>query len=224
MEFTVQRLHSALIAGQRLRAADSNAPAFSYQGDWDSGCTLHCLAMAGALLGQLTDPSKVSSRRRGPETAFWKKVRPYYLSGATLSELAKLIQELDWDLEPVVVEGAHRRVVEFSVRELSEGHLVVVSWRPVRRSHYHAVLAIGLEGVQRGKTFEPHTLLMLDPSENEPWLSTCNARMSKVGLTPSKRGREAQYVTASYTERIIANGAVSIRLARGRRTARAKPP
>ncbi|WP_027798862.1 hypothetical protein [Paraburkholderia dilworthii] len=224
MEFTVQRLHSALHVGQRLTVADANIPAFSYQGGWDSGCTLHCLAMAGALLGQLTDPSKVSSRRRGPEAAFWNSVRPYYLSGATLSELAELIRELDWNLKPVVAEGAHSSVMEFCVRELSQGHLVVVSWRTVHRSHYHAVLAIGMEGVQRGTTFEPHTLLMLDPSENEPWLSTCNARMSLGGLAAGKRSRDARYVTASYTDRVIADGAVSIRMGAAKRRARSKPP
>ncbi|MFM0434848.1 hypothetical protein PQQ84_00175 [Paraburkholderia strydomiana] len=180
--------------------------------------------MAGALLGQLTDPSKVSSRRRGPEAAFWNSVRPYYLSGATLHELAALIHELGWNLNPIVAEGAHSSVMEFCVRELSRGHLVVVSWRTVRRTHYHAVLAVGLEGVQRGRTFEPHTLLLLDPSENEPWLSTCNARMSVGGLAAGKRSRDARYVTAGYTDRVIADGAVSIQTRAAKRTARTKLP
>ncbi len=46
MEFTVQKLHPALQPGRRLTLANSNAPAFSFQGCWDGGCALHATAMA----------------------------------------------------------------------------------------------------------------------------------------------------------------------------------
>ena len=224
MEFTVQKLHPALCGGQRLIIRNSNAPAFSYQGAWDSACSLYCLGMAGTILGRLTDPAKVSSRRRGPEAVFWEKARPFYLSGTSLTELVDLIHDLDWKLATVVLEGAHSRIMEFCEKELSRGHLVIVNWRPVREPLFHSVLAVGLEGLMRGRKFDAHTLLVLDPGEAEPWLATCNARMSLGRGASGNRSRDALYVTASYTGPVIADGAVSIRVTGTKRTVRAEPP
>ena len=113
MERTVQKLHPALTAGQRLTLAGSSIPAFSFQGSWDGGCALHSAAMAVAMLGHLARPLHVSQRRTGTDAAFWKRVQPYYLAGICLDELATLIWELNWGLRPVHFEGEHARVVSF---------------------------------------------------------------------------------------------------------------
>jgi len=171
--------------------------------------------MALALLGCIKDPAKVSCCSRGPEAELWYRLHPYHFSGMTLDELAAIIFELNWGLRPVLMKGKHRDVIAASTRELLAGHLVVVSWRPLRRAHYHAVLCVGTEGRQTGRSFEPHALLALDPGENEPWLATCNARLMYAG--PGTSQQSATYVTAGYEHRVIVNSALAIRSMRKRR-------
>ncbi|MDW3687606.1 hypothetical protein RA280_38920 [Cupriavidus sp. CV2] len=213
-DFIVQKLLSALQPGQRLMLGGSNVPVHTCQGQFDGGCTIHAAAAALALLGCLSDPGRLSSRRRGPEAEFWRRASPFYLSGMTLSELANLIWELNWGLRPTVFEGAHHKVLDFCESKLSRGGLVILSWRQVNRSHLHAVLAIGLEGPMRARKFEPRTMLLLDPSEHEPWLSTCNARLNYAGPDFGRRPRRATYITAGEPRKdVVLDGAVSIRLA-----------
>lgn len=88
MERTVQKLHSALAAGQRLTLTGSNTPAFSFQGSWDGGCALHSLAMALAMLGRLAYPIRVSQSRNRADAAFWKRVEPGALVLAVLAQPA----------------------------------------------------------------------------------------------------------------------------------------
>ena len=95
MERTVQKLHPALTAGQRLTLTGSSTPAFSFQGSWDGGCALHAAAMALAMLGLLTRPLYMSQSRNCAEAMFWRRAEPYYLSGISLDELATLIRELN---------------------------------------------------------------------------------------------------------------------------------
>lgn len=133
MEFIVQKLLPELRSGRRLTIAGSNVPAFSFQGAWDGGCALHATAMAIAMLGRLSDPLRVPSRRRGPEAAFWELAWPFYLSGVTLEELENLILELGWGLRPTVFEGSHPNVLRFCVQEVTMGRPVIVTWRELRR-------------------------------------------------------------------------------------------
>jgi hypothetical protein len=172
--------------------------------------------MALALLGCIKDPAKVSCRARGPEAELWNRLHPHHFSGMTLDELAAIIFELNWGLRPVLIEGKHGDVIAASTRELLAGRLVIVSWRPLRKGHYHAVLCVGMEGRQTGRSFEPHALLALDPGENEPWLATCNAKLVFAGHGTSKQ--ETTYITPSYECRVIVNSALAIRSTRKRRT------
>ncbi|APR37749.1 hypothetical protein [Paraburkholderia sp. SOS3] len=220
MEFIVQKLHPALRPDQRLEVANTRKVLHSAQGQWDSGCTLHCLAMAGALLGRLPDTRLVSWRRRGAGAAFWDRVWPFYLSGATMDELAELVFELGWGLRPKVVEGTHRKVVAFCEEQLQGGHLVILSWRPARSTHLHAVLAIGFEGRQSGRAFRPSTLLLLDPAEYEPWLASSNARLTYRTETSGKYAMHGTYVTAYSRQSIVVTGALSIQVPRDKRAAR----
>ncbi|WP_454721858.1 MULTISPECIES: hypothetical protein [Cupriavidus] len=211
MMITVQKLHTALQAGQRLTLAGTNCGAFSFQGAWDGGCALHAAAMAFGMLGHLARPIHVPLRRGGAEAAFWKRAEPYYLAGICLDELATLVWELNWGLRPVVFEGAHADVIRFCQYEFARGWPVIINWRERRRSGLHAVLVVGIEGQQTGRTFAPHTLLALDSAEAEPFLAGYNARLTWTSSARGKRSLHARYVAASGQRTIELVGALSFR-------------
>ncbi|WP_076885745.1 hypothetical protein [Burkholderia pseudomallei] len=211
MEFTVQKLLPKLRSGRRLTIVGSNVPAFSFQGAWDGGCALHATAMAIAMLGRLSDPLRVPSRRRGPEAAFWELAWPFYLSGVTLEELENLILELGWGLRPTLFEGAHANIFRFCEQEILRSRPVIVTWRQLRRAALHATLIVGIEGRQIGRDFEGHTLLVIDSAEAEPMLAAHNARLT---WSAERRGRQsgyARYVTAFDERKVVLVGAMSIR-------------
>lgn len=211
MEATVQKLHPALQSGRRLTLVGSNAPAFSFQGCWDGGCALHATAMALAILGRLSDPVHVSSRRRAPEAEFWRRAQPFYLSGVSLEELRALIRELDWGLRPTSFEGAHADVLRFSEQEILRGRPVILTFRQSRRATLHAALAVGIEGRRIGRTFDGDTLLVVDSAEAEPVLAAYNARLTWTDSGCGRSGGCAQYVTGFDKRKVTLTGAVSIR-------------
>lgn len=202
MDALIQKLHPAVQIGQ-LVTVPSGKPLFSRQGDWDGGSPLHCVAMALALLGKLSDPVQIRQHTKGPESHFWDRAWPHYLHGLTLSELESFIWELNCGARPVTAEGNGATVLRFCVRELSKGWPVIVGWHT--GPHAHAALAIGIEGRQRSRRFTPHALLLLDPAEFEPGLAGFNARL--------EFGKRRQLiVTATAMQRVTLEGAVSIRL------------
>ncbi|MBJ9732229.1 MULTISPECIES: hypothetical protein [Burkholderia cepacia complex] len=224
MEATVQQLHPALQSGRRLTLVGSNTPAFSFQGCWDGGCALHATAMALAMLGFLSDPLNVSSRRRAPEAEFWRRAQPFYFSGVSLEELQTLIRELDVGLRPTRFEGTHVDVLRFSEREVLRGRPVILTFRQSRRATLHAVLAVGIEGRRIGRTFDGHTLLVVDSAEAEPVLATYNARLTQAAADRGKLGGHAQYVTGLDQRKVVLTGAMSIRLSATPADRKARPP
>lgn len=205
MDALIQKLHPALRTGQQLMLARSGTPLFSRQGDWDGGSTLHCVAMAFAMLGKLSNPVDVRHPASGPEADFWDHAWPHYLHGLTLSELASFIWELNAGVRPITVRGDPATLLRFCEQELAKGAPVIVGWhnRPAR-SH-HAALAVGVEGRQRHRTFTSQALLLLDPAGTEPGLAACNARL-EFG-----KARQISFVTATATHPVAIDGAVSIR-------------
>ncbi|HGL5383452.1 hypothetical protein [Burkholderia orbicola] len=210
MEFIVQKLHPALRPGRRLTIVGSNVPTFSFQGSFDSTCALHAAAMALAMHGCVTNPLRALSRRSSREAEYVRKATPFWRTGISLDELQTLIRELNWGLRPAVFEGTHAHVLRFSEREVLHGRPVIVTWRELHRATLHAVLAVGIEGRQTGRTFEGRTLLLIDSAETEPVLTVYNARLTWT----TGRGRKdeyAQYVTAFERRKVILAGAMSIR-------------
>lgn len=203
----IQKLHPALRPGPRLTLASSGAPVFSRQGDWDGGSTLHCVAMALALLGGLSDPIQIRRYADCPETHFWDRAWPYYLHGLTLSELASFVWELNCGVRPVMAEGGPAAVLRFCARELTKWWPVIVGWRSRQPLRAHPALAVGVEG-RHTQGFAPHALLLLDPAEAAPGLAACNARM-EFGM--AKRPVRVSYVTAEATYPVMIEGALSIR-------------
>ncbi|CAJ3697880.1 Uncharacterised protein [Burkholderia pseudomallei] len=207
----MQQLHPALQSGRRLMLVGSNTPAFSFQGCWDGGCALHAAAMALAMLGCLSNPLSVSSHRHDPEAEFWRRARQYYLSGVSLEELQALIRELDWGLRPACFEGAHADVLRFSEREVLRGRPVILTFRQSRWATLHAGLAVGIEGRRIGRTFDGHTLLVVDSAEAEPILAAYNARLTRTESGRGRSGGHAQYVTGFDKRKVTLTGAMSIR-------------
>ncbi|MGS1019426.1 hypothetical protein [Burkholderia glumae] len=211
MEFTVQKLHPALQCGQRLTLTGSNIPAFSFQGSWDGGCAIHAGAMALAMLGCLSDPLRMSSRRRSPEAEFWRRTQQFYLSGMSLDELKTLIRELDWGLQPTGFEGSHAEVLRFCEREVARLRPVILVFRQSLRGTLHAVLVVGIEGRMIGRTFCGHTLLVVDSAETEPVLAAYNARLTRISNGRDWSSGYAQYVTGFDKTKVVLTGAMSIR-------------
>lgn len=84
----IQKFHAELYPGNALSL-------FSRQGHWDGGSTLHCVAMALAILGKLADPVYLPYHTTGPERIMWDHACPHYLHGLTLDELARFVAELN---------------------------------------------------------------------------------------------------------------------------------
>lgn len=200
----VQKFHPALRPGRQLVLSDSGNPLFSRQGHWDSGSALHCVAMALALLGKLTNPVALSRSDAGPEAVFWDHAWPHYLHGLTLSELESFIWELNLGVRPLASPDDRGSILNFCELELPRGRPVIVGWRRRRIRDSHVALVVGIEGRQHKRTFEPHALLVLDPAASEPRLAAYNARL----LFDRKR---PTYVTETETYPVMVDVAVSIR-------------
>jgi len=212
MSFVVQRFHPRIRPGLSFGSVSSKVAVHSQQGQWDSACALHCVAMALQIGGFIADSSRIGKSRRRLEATLWRNAVPYFFKGTTFRELAALIAKLDCGIRTSVIErGSHREVIPFIERELARKRLVICSWRTVGESHRHAVLISGAEGVQKAGRFEPHTFLILDPAEAPPGsMATCNARLHYAGGTPGRQRRYASYITASSTLSVVLDGAVSL--------------
>jgi hypothetical protein len=200
----IQKLHPALRPGQQLVLADSGNALFSRQGHWDSGSALHCVAMALALLGKLTDPVALSQSSTGPEMAFWDRAWPNYLHGLTRSELESFVWELNLGVRPVALHDGRSSILNFCELELKRGWPVIVGWRRRLVRDAHAALVIGIKGRQHRRAFEPSALLLLDPAAVEPGLTACNARLAFDRKRPS-------YVTDMHVYPVTVDMALSIR-------------
>ncbi|WP_438332260.1 hypothetical protein [Burkholderia pseudomallei] len=201
----IQKFHQGIRLGQQTTLTDSGAPLFSRQGHWDGGSTLHCVAMALAMLGRLADPIFLPYHATGTERVVWDHAWPHYLHGLTLSELGSFIAELNLGVQPIVRSGEVSTVLNFAARELHAGRPVIVGWHWRHPVTSHAALVVGIEGRQSGRNFEPHALLLLDPAGNEPGLAGFNARLDRHD---SERLR---YWSPAVTQNIVFEGAVAIR-------------
>jgi len=212
MSFVVQRFHPRIRPGLSLGSAGSKVAVHSQQGQWDSACALHCVAMALQISGFIADSSRIVRSRRRLEATLWRNAVPFFFKGTTLRELVALIAELDCGVRTSVIErGSHREVIPFIERELARKRLVICSFRSIGDAHCHAVLIAGVEGVQQARRFDAQTFLVLDPAEAPPGsMATCNARLHYAGGATGQRRRYARYVTASATLSVVLNGAVSI--------------
>ena len=201
----IQKFHPGIRLGQQPTLAESGNPLFSRQGHWDGGTTLHCVAMALALLGKLADPVWLPYRGNGPEQMLWDDAWPHYLTGLTLDELAGFVAELNLGVRPAICTASETDLLRFCERELHAGWPVILGWQQRHPVQWHAALVTGIEGHQNVRAFEPHALLLLDPAGNEPALTGFNARIA--GQEPGK----PRFQSGSIVREIRLLGAVSNR-------------
>lgn len=173
----IQKFHPGIRLGQQPALAKLGTPLFSRQGHWDGGSTLHCVAMALALLGKLTDPVYLPYHGTGPEQIVWDDAWPHYLTGLTLGELAEFVANLNLDVRPATCTASGVDLLRFVERELHAGWPVIVGWQQRQTVRRRSALVVGLEGWQSAQAFEPHALLLLDPSGDAPGLAGFNARL-----------------------------------------------
>lgn len=184
------------------------------QGHLAGGCATHAAAAALAVLGIISSPGRIATRRCDPNARrLWAKLKHGYTDGVSLNDLAQHLRELQFpDLRIEHVDGAHFRVLAFAVAALRRRQPVVVSFAPLNRPRdLHAVLCIGLSGGMQDRRFVPSALLITDSSEERPGFGPVNARLefSVVG----KRERTGAYLTAWNRCHIALTGAISLQLA-----------
>ncbi|VVD61943.1 hypothetical protein PEP31012_00147 [Pandoraea eparura] len=201
----IHKFHPAIRLGQQPVVAQTGNPLFSRQGHWDGGSTLHCAAMALALLGKLTDPVYLPYHGKGAEQKVWDDVWPHYLNGMTLAELASFVAKLNLGVRPATCTASGHDLLCFVQRELDSGWPVIIGWQqrhPVKR---RAALVIGIEGRQNARTFDTQGLLLIDPTGNEPGLAGFNARVARHNDTLFR------YQSPSASRGVKLLGGVSIR-------------
>ncbi len=187
------------------------------QGEISGGCATHAAASALTILGVINNPSQISARRCEPNAKrFWQQMKDAYADGLSLAELAQRLDALDFGLKITHLASAHRRVLDFTLTALRDGHPVILSFAPLSRPrHHHAVLASGVSGTLIGRRFEPSAVLVTDSSEHHPGIGPHNARLE---FSPdAKRERSGVYLTAQDKERVSLTSCVSLRLTGSKR-------
>jgi hypothetical protein len=133
--------------------------------------------MALSLLGRIKYPGSLPKRERGVAARLWAAAQTIYFDGMENDGLAELLSSISAGLRIDRFPGCHRKTLTFTLANLADGGLAIVSWRTKDAHSHHWVLAVGVEGIQSGKTFKPSTLLVLDPLLAEPLLCGYNGRI-----------------------------------------------
>lgn len=177
--FLQQRLHPALRIDwtATVMRGEKSTLLHCRQGDWDGACGAHCAAMALALMRRIVDATVLCDRRKGIAGRLWKAAQAHYFDGFTAAELADTIESLGADLHVMHYRGSHRKCLTYMQEQLAAGRLAIISWISRNGIDHHWVLAVGIEGLQEGRTFTPQTVLVLDPDAAEPQLCGYNGRL-----------------------------------------------
>ncbi|KVG12478.1 hypothetical protein [Burkholderia thailandensis] len=177
----IQQFHPGIRLGRRQALTTSGNQLFSRQGHWDGGSTLHCVAMALAMLGKLADPVYLPYHTSGPEQMLWNDAWPHYLSGMTIDELANFVTDLSLGVRAAKSAVSGIDLLRFVYDELLAGWPVIIGWHQRHVVKWRAALVVGIEGHQNHSTFEPSALLLIDPAGNEPDLAGFNSRLDWHG-------------------------------------------
>ena len=201
----IRKFHRNIRLGHKSAIAPTGNPLFSRQGHWDGSSTLHCVAMALALLGKLIDPVYLPYHGNGPEQKLWDDAWPHYLSGMTLAELASFVADLNLGVRPATCTASGHDLLRFTQRELDTGWPVIIGWRQRHPVRWRAALVVGFEGRQLGNAFDTQALLLIDPAGHEPGFAGFNAR-----LAPHNNA-QYRYQSCPVTRSVALLGGVSIR-------------
>jgi hypothetical protein len=177
--FLQQRFYPTLRLGLSVTVARRRGDATLHcrQGDWDGACGLHCAAMALTLLGRLSSVTTLSAPRKGIAARLWQAAAGMYFDGMSGEKMTLMLKSLHTGLRIKHFGGTHRQTLAFTQAQLRGGAVAIVGLQDRDKSIDHWVLGVGMEGMQRGRSFTPQTLLVLDPSLPEPEMCGYNGRL-----------------------------------------------
>jgi hypothetical protein len=194
LPYIQQRFHPRLKIGYTALAVigKRTVPVHCRQGEIDGACGTYCAVMALTILSKINNPSILVERRSGVAARLWHLARESYFDGIKAKSLADLLESIGADIQIAVDARSRRSVLMFSKEQLSLSRLVILSWRTRKYTLHHWVLVVGIEGLQRGRTFIPTTFLCLDPGAEYPILCGYNGRLE---LDESESGAGRYYCT-----------------------------
>ncbi|MFO1263384.1 MAG: hypothetical protein U1E84_08620 [Rhodoferax sp.] len=178
-----QRVHPALIVGHVLTVkAKREEPMRVHfrQSDMDGACSVHCLASVLVILNlaKAEALTYMASRKYGVPAEVYSEFHNVYFHGCMADDLVERVNRLGLPLKVTARYKDDADLDYFAVRCLSRGDLVMLSFRSVHtRKTHHWALGIGVEGMQSGRDTTVDTVLLLDPSGDEPEFRAFNARM-----------------------------------------------
>lgn len=174
--FLVQRLHSGLVSNRR--------PAnkvFLRQGALDKACGLCCLAMALVLLGEARygEAEKLLGSRHTSLRRLRRWTKVVFAEGMSEDDFVEAVTATTLEIDVSRGEsGEHAACLVHTLRGLGAGKIAALGIASRDWGWHHWVLAVGLEGIERGRRFEKHSVLCLDPSSDILPNGTFNARLS----------------------------------------------
>lgn len=180
--YRFQRCHPALQSGHIVTAQlkrQDPVSVFFAQSDLDSACGLHVLTMVLSILGlaKACAMTGMSHRKYGVPAEVWSAFKHTYFTGCEVEEYVELIDSLNLPLNLKTVCEPNS-IDQFALENLMQGELVALAFASIKNQRTkHWALGIGVEGRVIGRTSQPDTLLLLDPSGSEPPFRTWNARL-----------------------------------------------
>jgi hypothetical protein len=178
-----QRIQPALIVGHTLtvKAKREQPMAVLFrQSELDGACALHCIASVLVILELAKSQALTfaSSRQYGVPADLWREFHDVYFTGCDAPDLVVRLQRMQLPIKLTAKYNGSDDVDAFAMQSLASGYLVLLSFKSVltRRTN-HWALGVGSEGLQYRNQAVPDTLLLLDPSGEEPRYMAWNARL-----------------------------------------------
>ena len=162
---------------------------FFPQSDIDGACGLHSLCAALVILNEAKSSalSDMSRRKHGVPAAVWAAFQPTYFTGVNPPEFVELVKSLNLQLQVTARHGHEHGVDAAALDWLMHGDLVAVAFESVPNSRTrHWALGVGVEGSCLARKELPDTILLLDPSADEPHFGVANARLKALPRTSSR--------------------------------------
>ena len=188
-----QRTHPALIVGHVLtvKAKREEPVSVCYrQSMLDGACSIHCLCSVLVILAlaKAEALTYMPQRKFGVPATVWREFSDLYFQGCMADELVERVNRLGLPLKLTARFKGDADLDHFAVRALSRGDLVMLSFRSVlNRKTHHWALGVGVEGTQAGRVTTMDTVLLIDPSADDPVFRAFNARL-RVQVPSAARG------------------------------------
>jgi hypothetical protein len=200
--YRFQRHHPALIAGSCLMTKQKREEpmrVFFPQSEIDGACGLHSLCSALVILdlAKSSALTEMSRRKHGVPATVWSAFGKTYFTGINPPEFVELVKSLDLPIQ-VTARYSHVEGIDTAALDwLMHGDLVAVAFESVQNSRTrHWALGVGVEGSCIARKELPDTILILDPSADEPHFGVANARLKALPKT-SARTPNKQLVAAN---------------------------